>query len=135
MGYASISGRARVDPKNPQAFGFCDRCGFTYNLKDLVWQMVWRGNELVRQGFRVCTVTCLDVPFQLNRPLYLPPDPPPVDQPRAGNMAIQESGPQIWDSSLTEYDYDTGLDWDSAGGNTNLSQNSTLPTPSSGDEE
>lgn len=110
MSYASISGRARTNPKAPCAFGICDRCGFTYNLQDLVWQMEWRGNELMRTGYRVCTFTCLDVPFELNRPLYLPPDPPPVDQPRPGNMAMQENEGQLWDSPGLYWD--SGLTWD-----------------------
>lgn len=111
MGYASISGRARTDPRNPNAFGVCDRCGIWYNLKDLVWQHEWRGNELVNIQLRVCQVTCLDVPFQLNRPLYLPPDPPPVDQPRVEQFAIDE-GLEAWDQP-SEF-WDQSVPWDPA---------------------
>ena len=137
MGYASISGRARTDPKAPRAFGVCDRCGFWYNLADLVWQHAWRGNDYINTRFRVCTVTCLDAPFQLDRPLLLPPDPPPVDQPRVEAFAIDEAGPQIWDSSITPYDWDEGLTWEAPGSsNTNLPQNSNLPTgPDFGEDE
>jgi hypothetical protein len=104
MAYASIFGRATVDPKNPQAAGICDRCNLVYNLKDLVWEQAWRGNELTRTGFRVCTRTCLDTPFEQDRPLYLPPDPPPVDQPRVPNYAVQEGNiPQPYDSSEEFY--------------------------------
>lgn len=113
MAYASISGRAKIDPKNPRAFGVCDRCGLWYNLHDLVWQHEWRGNDLVDIRLRVCTLTCLDVPFELDRPLYLPPDPPPVDQPRVETFAIDEAGPQVWDGS-DEF-WDSGLDWDATG--------------------
>ena len=108
MSYASRSGRARTDPQNPNAFGVCDRCGIWHNLKDLVWQYEWRGNELVDIHIRVCTVTCLDVPFELNRPLYLPPDPPPVDQPRPEAFAIDEAS-EDWDQSGLYWD--SGLNW------------------------
>lgn len=103
MGYASIAGRARTDPKQPQAHGICDRCGFRYNLVDLVWQMEWRGNDLTNIRLRVCKLTCLDVPFQLNRPLYLPPDPEPVDQPRTEPFAIDEAS-SGWDNSNEFWD-------------------------------
>lgn len=113
MGFASIFGRAKVNPQAPRGAGYCDRCGFVYNLQDLAWEMEWRGNDLMRTGFRVCTRTCLDVPFEHYRPLYLPPDPPPLEQPRPGNMAIQEAGPESWDGS-NEY-WDSGLEWDQTG--------------------
>lgn len=112
MSYLSRTGRARVDPKNPQAFGVCDRCGIWHNLPDLVWQHAWRGNDLVNIQLRVCPV-CLDIPFQNDRPLYIPPDPPPVSQPRAEQFAISEGGPQVWDGE-SEY-WDSGLDWDANG--------------------
>ena len=109
MSYASISGRAKTDPKNPRAFGFCDRDGFLYNLEDLVWQHEWRGNELVNIHLRVCK-RCLDVPFENDRPLYLPPDPPPVEQPRAGSMAVQENeGSETWDGAGVTWD--SGEEW------------------------
>lgn len=84
--------RARVNTSHPEAFGICDRCGFVRNLDDLVWQQEWRGNQLMRTGFRVCPDTCLDVPFQLDRPIFLPPDPPPVPNPRPNFWAQQTSG-------------------------------------------
>lgn len=48
---------------------------------------------------RVCTLTCLDIPAEFDRPLYLPPDPPPVDQPRTEPFAVDEAGPAGWDQS------------------------------------
>lgn len=109
MGFASIAGRTKVNPRAPDAFGVCDRCGIWYNLKNLVWQFEWRGNDLVNIRLRVCKVTCLDVPFQLNRPLYLPPDPDPVDQPRTEPFAVDEASPAGWDNSA-DY-WDASLDW------------------------
>lgn len=116
MGWGSLSGRARVDPSRPRAWGCCDRCGMWYGLDQLVWQHEYRGNDLINIQLRVCTLTCLDTPFQNDRPLYMPPDPPPVDQPRVETFALDESGPQIWDSNDIYYqpqeDYDSSLDWD-----------------------
>lgn len=110
MAYASIAGRAKTNPHRPAAHAICDRCGFRYNLVDLAWEMEWRGNDLMRTGFRVCTRTCLDIPFQNNRPLYLPPDPPPVEQPRVEAFIADENATQLWDQS-GEF-YDEGLNWD-----------------------
>ena len=113
MAYASIAGRARTNPRSPEAHGICDRCGFRYNLKDLVWQHEYRGSALTDIRLRVCTVTCLDVPFEFNRPLYLPPDPPPVDQPRTEPFAVDEGAagqPADWDQANTFWD-ETGEQW------------------------
>lgn len=106
MAYASQSGRAKTDPKSPKSFGVCDRCGIWYNLQDLVWQHEWRGNDLVDIRIRVCKRTCLDTPYEFNRPLYLPPDPAPVDQPRIETFAIDENltawdqPNEFWDGSI-----------------------------------
>lgn len=108
MAYASIAGRARTDPRRPQAHAICDRCGFRYNLVDLIWQHAWRGNDLVNIQLRVCEL-CLDIPFENDRPLYLPPDPPPVDQPRVENFAVDEDGPNVWDGD-NEY-WNGTFDW------------------------
>lgn len=111
MGYASIAGRARTNPTSPEAHGICDRCGFRFNLVDLVWQHEWRGNDLVDIRLRVCKPTCLDIPFELDRPLYLPPDPTPVDQPRVEAFAVDE-GYVAWDQS--DENWDEG-NWDPSG--------------------
>jgi hypothetical protein len=83
-------GRATVDPSNPSAFGVCDRCGLTYNRKDLVWQYDWRGNSLQNIRLLVCTVTCLDKPFELQRPLKLPPDPETIRDARPEIYYVDE---------------------------------------------
>lgn len=82
-------GRARVDPRNPQAFGVCDRCGFWWNLFRLAYQYDWRGDQLTNTRFRVCP-PCYDKPFELNRPLVLPADPLPVIDPRVENFTVDE---------------------------------------------
>lgn len=81
MGFADIHGRARVSPRSPSAFGKCDYCYDTYNLVDLKWQFEWYGTQLTNTGFRAC-YRCLSKPQDQLRPILLPPDPIPVDQPR-----------------------------------------------------
>ncbi len=83
--------RARVDVNAPASFGICDRCGILRNLDDLPFQFEWRGNNLVSTYFRVCYDTCLDRPFELNRPAILPPDPEPVIWARPPMWAEQEA--------------------------------------------
>lgn len=74
-------GRARISPSNPQATAVCDSCKFTYNLVDLQNQVAWRGDKLMPTGFKKCP-RCIDIPFIFNKPLHLPPDPIPVNDPR-----------------------------------------------------
>ena len=82
---------ARVDPRNPQAFGTCDRCNQFYNLVDLKFQRDWRGNQLQNIWLRVCQ-RCLDIPQEQLRPKVLPADPVPVYQPRTFNFAAADAG-------------------------------------------
>ncbi len=86
--------RARVNVNHPDSFGLCDRCGFLYNMIDLKKQMQYRGNSLLFTGYYVCE-PCLDVPFQLNRPILLPPDPPPQipSRPPFWQQEMAGSGP------------------------------------------
>jgi hypothetical protein len=81
-------GRARVNSRDPSAFGVCDRCGMWYNLSQLQWQMQWAGNQLVNLRLLVCTQTCLDVPQQQLRSVIIPGDPPPVRNPRPQDFDI-----------------------------------------------
>lgn len=81
MGFADIHGYARVDTRHPQGFGICDYCGFTWNLRDLVYQFEWYGPVLTNTGYKAC-VRCLSKPQEQLRPIILPPDPVPLVQPR-----------------------------------------------------
>lgn len=83
--------RARVSLRHPEAFAICDRCGFVWNHSDLRWQYAYRGNALQNTYYLVCA-PCYDVPFELNRPLLLPPDPEPVQWARPPNWAAQSAG-------------------------------------------
>jgi hypothetical protein len=83
--------KARVNALHPEEFGICDLCGTLRNLVDLPFQFEWRGNQLQNTYMRRCYDTCLDVPFELNRPRILPPDPQPVMWARPPQWALQES--------------------------------------------
>lgn len=90
MAYASRSGRARTNPRNPSAFGVCDRDGLWYNLSDLVWQHEWAGPSLINKRIRVCR-NCLDIPNQQLRSIIIPADPTPVSQPRTEPYLTDET--------------------------------------------
>lgn len=89
MGYASRSGRAKTDAKNPRAFGVCDRCALWYNHDTLSWQMDWAGASLINKRMLVCR-TCYDEPQQQLRAIVVPADPVPIQNPRVESYA--------WDS-------------------------------------
>jgi len=89
-----FTGKARVNPRSPRAFGVCDRCSGWYNLENLVYQFEWRGPRLVNIRLRVCA-KCLDRPFVFNRPLIFPPDPVPVYDPRPENFTNANLGSPV----------------------------------------
>lgn len=93
MAYASISGRARTSPSNPQAHAICDRCGFRYNRVDLNWQYDWRGATIQNVRILVCN-TCMDTPQEQLRAIVVPADPVPIDQPRTQDFAQAETNYQ-----------------------------------------
>lgn len=84
--------RAPTNPQKPEPVGICDRCGFKYRLADLPFQFDWRGNAMANLRIRVCSERCLDVPFQNNRPLIIPPDPEPIKDARPYFYAQQNQG-------------------------------------------
>jgi hypothetical protein len=81
MGYASRSGRARTDSRNPRAFGVCDRCALWYNHYELRWQYDWAGASLINKRILVCE-TCYDEPQNQLRAIIIPADPVPIINPR-----------------------------------------------------
>ena len=81
MAYASQAGRAKTNPKSPQAHAICDRCGFRYNHVDLAWQYDWAGASLINKRILVCR-TCNDEPQQQLRAIVVPADPVPIENPR-----------------------------------------------------
>jgi len=89
MGYASRSGRARTNPKNPQAFAICDRCALWYNHYQLKWQYDWAGAALINKRILVCE-TCYDTPQEQLRAIIVPADPVPIVNPRVEPYAWDE---------------------------------------------
>lgn len=86
MAYASRSGRANLSG----AFAVCDRCGFTYNHKDLHFQYDWRGAALQNIKLLVCN-SCTDVPQQQLRAIVLPADPAPIMNARVPDYVNMET--------------------------------------------
>lgn len=83
-----------IDPKNPQALGECDESGFTFNHKDLIKQMEWRGGNLVWTGLMVGK-PYLDVPNEQNRPPLVKDDPKVVKNPRPPVPYTDPEVPQV----------------------------------------
>jgi hypothetical protein len=90
MAYASISGRARVSSKKPQAFAVCQRCGTWYNRVDLNFQFDWRGSQLQNLYILVCK-RCMDTPQEQLRAIVLPADPVPIFYPSVEAFGDDES--------------------------------------------
>ena len=109
------STHATVDPQHPDAFAYCDRCGFRYNISELVFQFDWRGSTLANLRILVCKRTCLDVPQEQWRTIIIGPDPVPIPDSRPGFQPTQE-GPtpvfsvlEIVDGDLIPPSPPTGL--------------------------
>ena len=87
----------RVDPGNPQAAGQCDRCGFWFNQRDLVFQDQWAGTKLYNTGALVCRSGngCYDTPQEQLRTIILPPDPLPILNARTPNFLYEEQTVRI----------------------------------------
>ena len=107
MAYASRSGRARTSARNPAAFAVCDRCSLWYNLKDLRWQLDWRGPILQNLRILVCP-PCYDKPQENLRTIVLPADPVPVMNARVQDFAGAETDYRVT-SGQTYTDPITGI--------------------------
>lgn len=81
MGYGSLSGRAKTDATNPQAFAVCDRCARWYNHVNLRWQYDYRGRTLANLRILVCD-DCYDTPQDQLKPRIIPPDPVSIENAR-----------------------------------------------------
>ncbi len=60
---------------------------------------------MLSTGFLKCP-ECLDIPFIQNRPLLLPPDPVPIENPRFEPFLLDNNGPTPadWDQEVVDYD-------------------------------
>lgn len=106
MGSFAPKGHAKLDPRSPLAFANCDCCGFLYRRVDLRAQTEWRGNKILPTGYLHCD-TCWDRPNPTLRPIVLPPDPVPVNQPRKeadAKLATFDETNIKWDTTLTTFD-------------------------------
>jgi hypothetical protein len=70
-----------VNPRDPEAYGVCDRGGEVRKLSELLWEMRWAGDRLVRNGFRCCAHH-IDAPHPQDRKRPVYGDPQPVPNPR-----------------------------------------------------
>src|SRR5206468_3783848 len=84
-------GRAQISARSPRALGICQRCSFTYNLDQLLWQWDWQqGPRLKNLRIKVCP-TCMDVPQENGRTIVLPPDPVPIEYPLPENYVAADN--------------------------------------------
>jgi len=100
-------GRARVDTRNPRAFGICDRCGFLYNHYELRWQFDYAGAGLINRRILVCE-TCEDIPQAQLRNIILPADPVPIMNARIQNY-VDASVDKRTTSGQNTTDFWTGI--------------------------
>jgi hypothetical protein len=93
----------RVDPRNPEAAGRCDRGGEIRKRSELIPEMAWRGDVLRPNGFLVCRFH-IDQPQDQDRAKILRCDPVPVDDPRVNIDAqpVPPAPPPGGDLVLTE---------------------------------
>jgi hypothetical protein len=83
-------GHARVNPRHPQAFAVCDRCGRWWNKVDLKFQRDYRGKGLQNLYVLVCD-PCYDTPQPQLKLFIVPPDPLPIINARLEQFSIDET--------------------------------------------
>lgn len=105
------NGRATVNPSAPEPCGICDRCGFLYNLSELVYQKEYQGTGLIEKAIRVCQRTCLDKPAPFLKTILIPPDPIPVRDPRPIPPYEEVVATHNWDDPDINWD-DPDINWD-----------------------
>lgn len=90
MAYASQSGRARTNPRAPEAHAICDRCSQRVNHVDLRPQTIVAGATLLNINILVCN-RCWDTPNETLRAIVLPADPQPIINPRVEPFLYDET--------------------------------------------
>ncbi|MDE2096493.1 MAG: hypothetical protein KGL39_04545 [Patescibacteria group bacterium] len=91
MAYASRAGHAITNPDAPDSFFQCDRDGFWYNRSEGQFQFDFRGPRLMNIQIFVCR-SCLDKPYEFNRPIVTPADPIPIKNPRPAQTNTGDAG-------------------------------------------
>lgn len=84
-----------LDFDHPDSVAICDISGMVCNYGDLVKQMEWRGQRLIRTGLMVNKVFA-DKPDPQQIALTLPPDPIPllnIRPPQASSVGVD--GPLV----------------------------------------
>lgn len=94
--------RARTDPSAPRAWGTSDRNGMIYNLKDLRYQLQWRGTQLFSNG-QLVGPDEYDVPNRQLGTIILPPDPVGVKNARPEQYTIDEIWPRLTQDGQPRY--------------------------------
>lgn len=85
---------ARTNPRSPEGWSTCQRCGFIFNLVKLQGQLQWRGLQLMPINLQVC-LRCLDTPQRQLGTIILPPDPPPLMGALPEPYAVDEYWPRL----------------------------------------
>lgn len=114
MGY-NPHGRARINPRHPQALGICQRCGFQYQRSQLNNQIQWQGFDIQQIGLWVCP-DCWDIPNENTRSIVLPSDPIPVYLPFPEPYSSEVDTPFATDVAVDAMTGATSLDLDDASG-------------------
>lgn len=109
MGYGSQAGRARTNPKNPEAHAICDRCSFRVNFVDLRVQFEWRGPILGPIGKIYVCDRCYDTPQEQLRAITLPADPVPIIDARPELYPQDSIDYMGWGSPQYTIDPRTGI--------------------------
>lgn len=91
------NGAARVNPRNPSAFGICDRSGFRVNHCTLSWQLEWSGSQLQNKRLLVRPQS-IDEPNEQLRSYAVRADPIPISDPRPETVDMISS----WTPYLTD---------------------------------
>lgn len=93
---------ARTNPRHPEGWATCQRCGFIYNLVKLQTQMDWRGMQLMSTNIQVCP-PCLDDPQRQLGGIVLSADPPPLAGALPEPYLIDEYWPRLVQGGQPRY--------------------------------
>jgi|SRR5579859_8075325 len=93
---------ARTNPRAPQGWGTCQRCGFIFNLVDLQDQSEWRGLRVESLNLQICA-PCMDIPQRQLGANIFPADPEPLLRALPEPYAIDEYWPRLVQGGQPRY--------------------------------